>query len=57
VREVGAQGGCIAPIAEQPPQPELIVFAEPALGAAVEQRDQVEAGIADPRALAVDDAG
>jgi len=57
VREVGAQGGGIAPIAEQLPQPELLVVIEAALGAAVEQRDQVEAGVADPRALAVDDAG
>ena len=57
VREVGAQGGGIATIAEQLPKLELIVVAEAALGAAVEQRDQVEAGIADPRALTVDDAG
>ena len=57
MREVSAQGGGIAPIAKQPPQPELVILAEAALGAAVEQRDQVEAGVADPRALAVDDAG
>ena len=55
--EVGAQGGGVAAIAEQLPQPELLVLAEAALAAAVEQRDQVEAGVAGTRSLAVDDAG
>ena len=57
VREVGAKGGGIAPVAEQLPQLELVIVGEAAFRAAVEQRDQVEAGVANARALTVDDAG